>query len=1386
MVYCIMQYIPDGPDIPEEVEHARRNDKLVLFCGAGISAQSGLPTFKNLVEEVCQKLNIDIKKEPLLNEVWERKQYDSVLDLIEGHQPFSVSRETLRKTVINILEKQGEEKHKKIEKNTQNNHTGKSQVHKALLDLSALPGNKGYRLVTTNFDRLFFEAGLDPALSDSAPKLAPPRKETWKNLTFLHGVIDEKHDPEGNNLILTRKDFGLAYLHDNWAARFVIQLFQDFTVLFIGYGVNDPVMNYLVSAISYENQRRKRNNIKNHSNNTLENKEEKNKTKPAIYAFAGYKEDEEAKAKAKNKWKAIGVEPIPYKIKNNPDHSILYNTIKQWADWKTTGLLNKKTWLKEKLKSPYRDFDKNKEQNIISFLKTDSKLAEYFPQINFGPKEIQKNTLKQNVKDQVTSDTNLDPTQKKDQVTSDTNPNPIQKKDQVTSDTNLDPTQKKDQVTSDTAPDPIQKNKPTNLPSVSTKENELKQHKPVDISWLKPINESRLLDKLIKKTAIPIPPVPQVPLWETPSPTEYCITNWLLHHLDKKELIHWIINQGCILNPLFKYIIRREMEYKETLKDKTQQLEKRILLFWETVTNNNYLTYQPIREYEIDYDIIRGLNQQYCSIKAQKLLEALEPYIHFKPDIHFEPDVSDELLKKKPESKNLIYEAELQINARRYPDIVLQNEKTLLLHAEDFSNLLKKAMEQAKLFNIIKNGEDLFYMSRSSIEQHTHNKRYYPWTYLIDLTRDSFDLSMQQNKTKAHFLLNKWRFYPYSIFYRLIFYAITKYPELKEDIALDLLERNPAHTLWSRTSQNEVFKYLRNRKHSKSAVKKLFALIMKGPPRSLFKDIDENTFIEQKAIDIFKRLDCLKKAEASLPEEINTYYNKIQKKYSLTPPKNKEDDRGDFPYFHTGPIFVGSQNHYHNLTLEQIYDDLKNPKSTLWSEDKTRAFRSLAKDMPDKTFKVLLMFKEGDIEGATYWGAFLNGITEISDIQTSNQHFQKTLKTIENKPDKFINKCLWSLIHAWDLKAGPIYYKDKQYFEKWWKRLWKLSITDTTDFNLDDSNFSMIALNSKSGQLSQSIFQALWSKFDKTIPKNSKIPEEIKNYFNTIINGATKNPWVMFHFGSYLYELWFLDREWTKDNIKPLMDWEQDKHISRALWEGYTYYMHLNPDFLSDFKSEFYKLFLNCQSLYKTGSENYDNENRCLAVADLFLIATGGKWYVNIFKEETKNLKQVLDTELLKSLATQIKRLLKDSGDKSSILWDKKIKSWIKEFWPHQNSKKTPEIAEDLSFIILYCGDKLPEAFKLLEDKIKGVIKKNNYSILYFIEEDINNNKNQMDYIFNHPQELLKLLDWSLPETNTLESYYGNKLKTILNKLKSKHPEIEQDKIYIKLLEKTP
>lgn len=49
-------------------------------------------------------------------------------------------------------------------------------------------------------------------------------------------------------MVLTDADFGRAYLTEGWARRFLVEVFRQYTVLFVGYSHSDVVMNYLARA----------------------------------------------------------------------------------------------------------------------------------------------------------------------------------------------------------------------------------------------------------------------------------------------------------------------------------------------------------------------------------------------------------------------------------------------------------------------------------------------------------------------------------------------------------------------------------------------------------------------------------------------------------------------------------------------------------------------------------------------------------------------------------------------------------------------------------------------------------------------------------------------------------------------------------------------------------------------------------------------------------------------------------------------------------------------------------------------------------------------------------------------------------------------------------
>ena len=85
--------------------------------------------------------------------------------------------------------------------------------------------------------------------------LSRPRPESLRKVVYLHGRMKSELPEESRqllDLVLTSADFGNAYLREGWAAKFVIELFREFTILFVGYGLNDPVMRYLMDALATE------------------------------------------------------------------------------------------------------------------------------------------------------------------------------------------------------------------------------------------------------------------------------------------------------------------------------------------------------------------------------------------------------------------------------------------------------------------------------------------------------------------------------------------------------------------------------------------------------------------------------------------------------------------------------------------------------------------------------------------------------------------------------------------------------------------------------------------------------------------------------------------------------------------------------------------------------------------------------------------------------------------------------------------------------------------------------------------------------------------------------------------------------------------------------
>ncbi len=125
--------------------------------------------------------------------------------------------------------------------------THPTELHKQALKIFGSPDK--VRIVTTNFDDHFSAAARSVFRKRAVKEFcapALPLGDDFHGIVYLHGSARE--NPQ--TMVLTDKNFGAAYLTRGWARDFLISLFSEYTVLFVGYSHNDVTTTYLARGLN--------------------------------------------------------------------------------------------------------------------------------------------------------------------------------------------------------------------------------------------------------------------------------------------------------------------------------------------------------------------------------------------------------------------------------------------------------------------------------------------------------------------------------------------------------------------------------------------------------------------------------------------------------------------------------------------------------------------------------------------------------------------------------------------------------------------------------------------------------------------------------------------------------------------------------------------------------------------------------------------------------------------------------------------------------------------------------------------------------------------------------------------------------------------------------
>jgi hypothetical protein len=313
----------ESVEIPEPVLEALQNEKLVIFAGAGVSMgePANYPSFSQLAKDI----NKDTLRLPIqINEKNGREEWieniDRFLGRLEDETAINVKKEACR-----LLSKE---------------EAKPTILHQSLLKLFKTP-NK-LRLVTTNFDPLFNDYASELWETNTpeyyyAPAL--PLGHDFNGIVYLHGSVfkNEKH------IVITDKDFGRAYLTEGWARNFLQAMFSEYTILFIGYSYNDPVIPYLTRGLPPR---------LNHSN----------------FAFISEGENSE-------RWESLRIQPIKYSNKNR--HEALGLCLQSWVEHTQKGILDHERRIQEIVSLPSPPLDPKDLSYIENSLKDIVKVTHF-------------------------------------------------------------------------------------------------------------------------------------------------------------------------------------------------------------------------------------------------------------------------------------------------------------------------------------------------------------------------------------------------------------------------------------------------------------------------------------------------------------------------------------------------------------------------------------------------------------------------------------------------------------------------------------------------------------------------------------------------------------------------------------------------------------------------------------------------------------------------------------------------------------------------------------------------------------------------------------------------------------------------------------------------
>jgi len=671
---------------------------------------------------------------------------------------------------------------------------------------------------------------------------------------------------------------------------------------------------------------------------------------------------------------------------------------------------------------------------------------------------------------------------------------------------------------------------------------------------------------------------------------------------------------------------------------------------------------------------------------------------------------------------------------------------------DDFQQLLRDALDLLRELDEADERSDRSYWYLPSISPHWQNRGFRDWVALIELVRDAWLATRDNDPVRASQVAQNWFALPYPTFKRLALFAASQGGGITPEQWVDWLTNDEAWWLWSVETQRETMRLLvlQGALLTHKARAKLEAAILAGPPRYMYRD-DLEPECWQYIVEhsVWLRLAKLQEGGSQLGEAAFARFQAL----SLAHPEWKlaSHERDEFPHWMSGtgdPDFEESrQVEIAPRKRKDLVEWLKQspPPQRPFHED---TWRDTCKKHFANAGAALSDLSQEGVWPIERWKDAFSAWAEGRLAKRTWRCFAPLVRTIPNdKLEKLTHALTW-----WLSKVSKAINFNEDIFLDLCRRILALPLEP----NGSDGGAVFRAINHPVGHVTEALLN-LW--FKRKPHDNEGLPDDIKPFFTQLCDTQVKH----FRHGrvllaSRLIALFRVDRPWTEVHLLPLFDWSRNPIEAKAVWKGFLWAPRLYQPLLIAIKSS----FLATASHYSDLGEHARQFAAFLTYAALNHL---DGYTAQDFQAAVGALPQ----EGLDEVARALVQALEAAGEQREEYWKNRIQPFWRQIWPKSRDLASNSIAESLALLAIAARGEFHAALSAVIDWLRPI--EHPYYVVHRLHES--------GLAKRFPKDALRLLDAVIHDQPWPPRELGQCLHTIADA----SPALTRDPRYLRLTE---